>query len=352
MSVSINQHKLLFNFAASYTYGGYKRLVEYARWFDAVGGAAFVVHKNCWHLREQFPGNRYYVVEQSRLRRLFDDCNYLRSIEDDIGRPDLYYSYGIPLYYPFGTINWFHLSNVLTLKTSGAPMSPRDIFRFGYLGWRIKRGLPHADIISAESRSSLEVIERKDSGRLFLSVNGSDEELSLVNSGKYDAAEDIVAVVGTYRYKGLPDAVRVFEMLKSEQRGLQLLIFGREDLIPARLRSKPNVVAVGNVSRASLIDVLRRSKYYVSTTYAENASNANSEGVFCAAESYISDIGPHRELLQGMPFDRVRVPGLSRDLLHVKRGNLSGGNLKTWDTVIVEMMARFNAALAERRASQ
>jgi hypothetical protein len=107
----------------------------------------------------------------------------------------------------------------------------------------------------------------------------------------------------------------------------------------------------GNVSRASLIDTLRRAKYYVSTTYVENSYNAASEGIFCAAESYISDIGPHRELLQDMPFERVRVPGLSRDLLHVKRDSLSTDNLMTWDAVIGEMIARFETELAMRQAA-
>jgi hypothetical protein len=44
-------------------------------------------------------------VAISRLSCLFDDWGYLQAI----GRPELYYSYGIPLYRRFGRVNWFHL---------------------------------------------------------------------------------------------------------------------------------------------------------------------------------------------------------------------------------------------------
>jgi hypothetical protein len=42
---------------------------------------------------------------------------------------------------------------------------------------------------------------------------------------------------------------------------------------------------------------------------------------------------------------------LNRELLHVKRENLSGGNLKNWDTVIAEMIARFEIELPQARMS-
>jgi hypothetical protein len=326
-------------------------LHEYARWFAANGGALFIVHKNCAHLRDVFPDNRYFVVDQSRADRFLDDCGYLQAIRHEIGAPDLYYSYGIPLYFRFGRVNWFHLSNVLALTTRGAPLSVGDRLKFNYLGWLTRRGLPNADVISAESKSSLELIDVTDPARLFLSVNGSDDELDLLGTVGSEPPADVATAVGTYRYKGLPDTLRVFEMLKHKHARLELRVFGREEFIPAQVRSKPGVVVAGNVGRASLIEALRRSRYYISTTYVENSYNAASEGIFCAAESYVSDIGPHRELLQNTPFERVQVPGLNRELLHVKRENLSGGNLKNWDTVIAEMIARFEIELPQARMS-
>ena len=35
----------------------------------------------------------------------------------EIGEPDIYFSYGIPVFKDIAKINWFHISNALTLKT-------------------------------------------------------------------------------------------------------------------------------------------------------------------------------------------------------------------------------------------
>jgi hypothetical protein len=340
------ENRYLFNFSASYSSGGYKRLYEYAKWFNAHGGAWFVVHPNCRNLETEFAANRFFVAVQTKFKRLFDDCAYLEQIEREIGQPDLYYSYGIPAYRRFGAINWFHLSNVLPLWAEDAPLSFADRLKFRYLGWRIRRGFANADVISAESANSLRLIELADPGKLFLSVNGSDDELDLLESARSGNIEDIAAVVGTYRYKALHESVLTFDMLKSANSRLKLIIFGNKDWIPRSVRNNPDVDAPGIIPRAGVIECLRRAKFYISTTYVENSYNAASEGIFCAAESYISDIGPHRELLMDFPVDRVAVPGLSRRLLHVKRADLSGANLKSWDTVIGEMIGRFRQAMA------
>jgi len=341
-------HRFLFNFAASYSSGGYKRLYEYARWFDAHGGAWFVIHPQCRGLQGEFAANRFFTVEQSQLRRLYDDCGYLRAIEREIGTPQLYYSYGIPLYARFGTVNWFHLSNVLPLGAAQAPLTVLDRLRFGFLGRRIRAGFRHADVISAESDYSLGLIGAGHASKLVLSVNGSDDELAFLSSNHRESPGDTAVVVGTYRYKALAESVRVFQVLRGSNSRLKLLIAGNEAWIPKGLRGLQDVVVLGNLPRSELVARLRRSKFYISTTYVENSYNAASEGVFCADESYISDIGPHQELLTNMPVERVRLPGLPRPLLHVKRDSLSGTNLKSWDTVVAGMISEFNKVFPGR----
>jgi hypothetical protein len=94
---------------------------------------------------------------------------------------------------------------------------------------------------------------------------------------------------------------------------------------------------------------LKTAKFYVSTTRIENSYNAASEGIFLAEESYISDIGPHRELLQGEFWERAAAAEFGVPLLKVRRANLKGMNLKTWDTVVSEMLFRAHAALGQVR---
>jgi glycosyltransferase involved in cell wall biosynthesis len=335
------ENRFLFNFAASYSGGGYKRLYEYAKWFNAKGGAWFVVHRNCRSLPGAFPNNRFFVVSQSRLDRLRSDCGYLAAIGEEIGQPQLYYSYGIPIYSRFGEINWFHLSNVLPLAPRGIPVPHLDRLRLALLRRRIRRASVNADVISAESKFSLGLIDPRWTARLFLSVNGSDDELDYIQKPSAESKDDIATIVGTSSHKALDDSFRVFEMLARDDARLKLMIIGNAKDVSRRLRRQPGVIVRGLLTRVEVISYLKRSKYYISTTLIENSYNAASEGIFIADESYISDIGPHRELLMDMRFDVVSIPMAGRRMLHVRRTDLIAANLKSWATVVEEMIEKF-----------
>ena len=341
-------HDYLFNFAASYSSGGFKRLEEYARWFDAQGGASFIVHPRCEDLCRRFPRNRYHVARQSRVERLFADGRFLQRLVARIGQPEFHYSYGIPLYGRTGHVDWFHLSNVLPMMAWDAPLALADRLKFTLLGRRVLAGRRYADVISAESRSSLQSIPGVGD-RGFVSVNGSDDELEQIRHCGGIQREELAVAVGTYRYKALDDTLRVFDMLRTTHPSLQLEIFGNPDWVPATLRNLPRVTIRGNVPRDALIARLRQARFYLSTTRVENSFNAASEGVFLAEQSYVSDIGPHRELLEGLPVRHLRIPGIDRELLHVERRALQPLHLLTWDQVVRGMLARARRAIEEKK---
>jgi hypothetical protein len=343
------EKRFLFNFAVSYSGGGHKRLYEYAKWFNGNGGAWFVIHPSCEYLSTEFPNNRFFVVSQTRWQRLFNDCGYLGVIKQEIGQPDLYYSYGIPIYARFGKINWFHLSNVLPLALKNVPITVFDWLKLGYLGRRIRKNFSNADIISAESKYSLGVIGNEHGDKLFLSVNGGDDELAHIVGNTVSAKADFATVVGTYKYKAVDHSLLVFEMLKKANPRLKLQVIGSVATLPATLRRREDVVLMGLLKRSEVIDRLRESKYYISMTYIENSYNAASEGIFLADESYISDIGPHEELLHGTKFKRVVLPDIGRVILHVVRDEISGHNLKSWSDVVPEMVLRFEESRAKSR---
>jgi hypothetical protein len=333
-------NRCLFNFAASHRGGGLKRLHEYARWFGARGGAWFIIHPNCANLIDLSPANRYSVVRQPTYRRILDDSGYLDAILAETGIPELYYAYGIPIYDRVGRVNWFHVSNVLPIYSRNIPLSLSDRIKLRYLGWRMRRNYRHADIISAESDFSLRQMKIEETAKLFLSVNGSDDELNRAATVGPRPRDDIAVVVGTYRYKALRDSYRVFDMLQRQHGRLTLVIIGDQTQIPSDLRAKRDVRSTGLLSRGAVVEYLERATYYISTTLIENSYNAASEGVFLAKESYVSDIAPHEELLRGMPFELVSVPNVARPVIHVRRADVSTKNLKTWEQVVTEMMAR------------
>ena len=340
------KNPFLFNFAVSYSGGGHKRLYEYAKWFNVNGGAWFVVHPNCDYLVSEFPNNKFFFARQSWWQRLFSDCAYLELIKQEVGEPDLYYSYGIPIYTRVGKINWFHLSNVLPLVLHNVPISLVDWLKFAFLGWRFKRNFANAEVISAESQYSLGLISGDHNDKLFLSVNGGDDELAqtVINTGH--AKANFATVVGTYKYKAVDHALVVFEMLKKENPQLKLRLIGSEEALPDRLRLREDVLVMGLLKRSEVIDCLRTSKFYISMTYIENSYNAASEGVFLADESYISDIGPHQELLAGINFRRIAFQSIGRNILHINRHDISACNLKSWNNVVSDMILRFNECRA------
>jgi glycosyltransferase involved in cell wall biosynthesis len=339
------KNNFLFNFSASYSGGGFKRLYEYLKWFNENGGAWFIIHPHCEDLIREFPNNRFFLACQPKYQRIFNDCSYLHGVEAEMGIPDLYYSYGIPIYAKFGRVNWFHLSNVLPLLSRDIPLSLFDRLKLRYLGWRIKDNFQNADIISAESKYSLDLIDTKQTEKLFLSVNGNNDELAHLKNGVTEEKDNIATVIGTYGYKALRDSYHVFEMLRQKNSQLKLIIIGNESAVPKDLRNNQNIIILGVLKkRSKVIDYLRKTRYYISTTYIENSYNAASEGIFFADESFISDIGPHRELLINMPFDKISIPNMRRPVLHVKRKNLSGLNLKTWEDVIADMISKVCSA--------
>lgn len=342
-------HTLLFNFAASHQSGGLKRLQEYARWFNERGGASFIVHPSCAELERTYPKNRYFPVVLPVVERLLGQTGYLDDICAEIGRPDLYYSYGIPIFRRVGAVNWFHLSNVLPVESRGIPLSAAHRIKFRLLGWQIRRYERNTDVVSAESRYSLSRTPSSDPGKLVLSVNGSDDELELFGLPP-DDVDNVAVAVGTVRYKALDDAYRVFEWLRRDQPGLRMVVIGRRDWVPKGFGRRPEVELTGQLPRSEVVRRLRRARYYISATRIENSYNAASEGVFLAQESYLSNIGPHRELLQDSPTELVSIPGVAAPMIRVRREVVSTATLQSWDEVVTGMLDEFSSRLGGTRA--
>lgn len=334
----------LFNFSASHRGGGLKRLQEYARWFDAHGGAAFIAHENCRDLEKRFPANRFFFVKPSSFDRLFNDGSYVDEVLASMPTPDLYYAYGIPVYRRVGKKNWFHLSNISPFNVGRVPLPAIDLLRQPILAWRYQRNLHHADIVSAESRASLRYLRVADQSKLFVSVNGGDDEIERAMLPPVATPKDVAVVVGTYKYKAIENSYRVFKWLKAENPALTLKIIGLAEQVPKKLRMAPDVTCTGILPRSDVVEHLANAAFYISTTLLENSYNAASEGIFLARESFVSDIPPHRELLVDEPLDEVSIPGVATPLLRVQRESISTSALKRWDQVITEMLDRAEVA--------
>jgi hypothetical protein len=184
-----------------------------------------------------------------------------------------------------------------------------------------------------------------------VSVNGSDDELEAMQGSLPARTEELATLVGTVSYKCLEDSLRVFRMLQESNPGLRLQVIGNTGWVPQSLRGQADVLVCGALSRQEVLSRLQRSRFYISTTQAENSFNAAAEGAYLAAQSLISDIPAHTELLEGESFERLRVPGVATPMLWVRRNELRGLNLKSWDCVISELIAHALHGLAGSSSS-
>jgi len=337
------KYKYLFNFSVSKTTGGLKRLFHFAKWFHQNGGAYFIIHPECDFLLKKFPNNRYFVIYQNSLRRIFNDYKYLSLIKKEITQFDLYYSYAIPVYYHFGKINWFHVSNILPLSSRpwNLKLSLFDRFlRLNLLGFKIKKNFQNADIVSAESKNSLKIIKNQNIKEFFLSINGSDDELNYLEKKLKVAKENIAIIIGTQNYKAILESFFVFEYLKKQNKLLKLIIIGNSKNIPKKIINNNSVTLMNTIKHNEVIEFLQKSKYYISTTKIENSFNAASEGIIFCNESYISDIPPHRELLENETYEIVSIPKLSHKMIKTKKNDIKGKNLITWDNVIKNILKK------------
>ena len=81
---------------------------------------------------------------------------------------------------------------------------------------------------------------------------------------------------------------------------------------------------------------MRGSRYFLTATTTENSFNAAAEGIFLAEKSYISDIPPHRELIEGMNYKFIR--NRAGSFIHIQRRDLSSANIRSWDDVVMQML--------------
>ena len=119
---------------------------------------------------------------------------------------------------------------------------------------------------------------------------------------------------------------------------LQLLIAGIKEDVPDYVRKDNQVNLQGVLSQPQICELLMKAKYYLTATLIENSYNAASEGVFFARESFVSDIGPHRELLQNVNYKIINNLGTQIPSLYINHQNLNSDILKSWDHVINEMI--------------
>jgi len=330
------KYKILFNFTASRIGGGYKRLYEYSNYFNNKNGAYFLIHPDCSTLINEFKNNTYILKQQNYFQRIILDFRYVNELIDthDI---DIYYSYGIAFNKRFTKINILHLSNILPFESFKYGNGLLQKLKMLLLSNLLKNTFKYTDIISAESSSTFKYIDNKWDNKFLISTNGNDDEIN--NYGNIYQYDNIAVIVGTYSYKNIEDSIIVYNYLKNtNSRDLKLYIIGDKKFLPSNIFNDKNITCLGLLPRSEVIKLLKKSRYYISTTLLENSFNAAAEGLFLSNESFISDIEPHFELVYNYNYNMLEVNTLNCRIIHIYKKDIQINNLKKWETIINELI--------------
>ncbi len=221
------------------------------------------------------------------------------------------------------------------------------------MGRSFEKALRYADIISGESKATLDLIKKKmisqkNSPNLFLAYNGNVTPKPLrtnFNSFEYFANKSFAITVGTYSYKRIDLTLKLFDKIKSKNSLETLVIIG--SIKPKVYDEKrKDIIYFSHLSHTDLMYLMSRSKVFISASEIENSSNAALEGVCLSQEVYLSNIPSHAEIFKKMPLI-CKLDNM--EFLNFKKESTLWKNelvlSKTWDEVLKELKDFGEAAL-------
>ncbi len=337
----------LFNFSASYSGGGLKRLNAFSDYFDKNGGTNFIVNTKLIGIENIYKNNIYYFISENKFERFLNFSWKLKKVLMKLPNIFFYYSYGIPITKPIGQLNWLHISNVLPFNFTNLNIPFKRQIELLILRLQFNFNMNIPNFLSVESLSSINYFNTNLQNEIIVSVNGSDDEIDyFTNKLQYSEASTIeyAVTVGTYFYKCIDDVYKIYKKLFKNNNNLYLYIIGPTNLIPQFILKDKYVIAKGILSQQEVCNLLINSNYYITCTLIENSYNAAAEGIFLSKESYISKIGPHIELLKDINYDTINNFETRLPLLKVYHSNLNLSNLKSWNYIINDILNIINNA--------
>jgi hypothetical protein len=327
--------KYLFNYIASASGGGLKRLIYFSRYFNKRNGADFIISSQLAFLKKKFKKNTYHIFDNNLFNRLFLDYFRLKKIYLTSGPFDISYFYGVPVYFKIAKKNYLHVSNIL-------PFLPLDFYEFNFFTYLKNKYLKillvyfskNADIFFCESFYSKKLLSNYFKRNLLVFQNGDDEQLSILSKKKNNYI-NIATIVGTIWYKKINYSFKIFEFLLKKNPNLKLIIIGNPKNISKHIIDHKNVEIKGVLKHNQVLDFLKISKYFICSSLCENSFNSISEGVSLAETSIVSSIPSHIEFLR--KFKKANLVLSTVPLKHFVIKNdykVASKSLLKWDNLI------------------
>ena len=325
----------LFNFSSSYNGGGFKRTKETVKWFDNNFGAYFIINNK---IKDEIniynKTNKYFFIVENKIKRLLIDGYYLPKIIDEIGRPDIYFSYGIPVYKDTARINWFHISNALSLKTKNISLPFKKRFQMWILKKRIIRSMKHTNIATGESEFTIKMLKDKNNEKhikCFYDVLPNGYDISLVKNvlnKKREQSYKYGITIGTSKYKKIKVALELFHEIKKTNNLKKMIIVGSFEDIPKSVVNDKFVVIKSNISTKELFNLLYNAEHYISASQIENSSIAALEALILSKNLALSNIPSHDELLRDFKTIKIVLKSSGTEFIILESKNKNENKIK------------------------
>ena len=343
----------LFNFSVSNKTGSLRRIFATIKFFDENEGAVFILHSSlAKEVKLYNKKNRYFFINQSLISRFFKNDGYVRNIVKECGQPDIYLSYGIPLYNRVGKVNWFHVSNALSLTVKNISLPTITKIKMLLLKHRICSTVDNVDIVSGESQYTIDLFENevpsKKQIQFHILRNGySSEDVSVIGQNYLGSEHDEYAMtIGIASYKRLDIVYKIFKNLQENNKILKKLYVVASPydipympaLIPKNFNLDKDVVVDTFDEREELVKLMSGMKYFISASQIENGSNALLEGLIFSQNVIASDIPAHRELLAGLDYGYFSEEIDDEKFIYLE--NIDKDNFSksiSWEAVVKEM---------------
>lgn len=339
---------ILFDFSVSNQTGAFQRIKATLKFYDNLNGQFFILNSN---LKNKIPPQNNNTIEffNPKIKnRLMQNTRYIDAFIEKHGQPDIFFSYGIPVIKKIGVINWFHISNALTLSTSNINIALSLKLKMIFFRKRIQKSIPFLNVVSGESDSTLklfhQVFRKKNHIANVKLRNGfTTDEFNQSSYIKKNLDYLYVVAIGIQSYKRIDLAYKVFLDLKKERQNLNkfILIASPFDnlndkfLVSNSVRKDKNVILIAPTKRQEVLELLKGAQTFISMSQIENSSNALLEASLFCNELIVSDIPSHREfLLENCNFEEITLPAAKKNLLNARKAIKDTSALKSWNECI------------------
>lgn len=339
----------LFNFSSSFVGGGLVRTIETVKWFDNNYGAYFIINDKIKDEVSRYnKKNKYFFIPNNKIKRIFFDGYYIPEIIAEIGKPDIYFSYGIPVFNNIAKINWLHISNALTLKTDKISLPLKTRVKMLILKKRIIESIKFTDIATGESEFSINLLKgevNKRNLKCHYDVLPNGYDISLIEDVLNENREILTKyaiTIGTYKYKKIKIALKLFHQIRESYDLEKFVIVGPTNNLPKSILKDKFVEVQPNLPREDLFNLLYNAEYYISASQIENSSNAALEALLLSKKIILSNIPSHNEMIKNFKTKKIILKNYEFDFITLKNINSSKIDAISWIDVSQKLFEIIN----------